>query len=131
MEKELNIKTEKIILPEIEKTKNAIKNLLEKKFLKNQNIAERDIKKVIGSNLPELNTEDLNFPEKRDDRITILQPGIEALIEKFSDYRENFKPLNDFEKADLAESKIPDSAKQMINYFVDFLSENYFQKIEA
>ena len=131
MERKLDIKTEKIILPEIEKTKNAIKNLLEEKFLKNQNIAERDIKKVIGSNLPELNTEDLNFPEKRDDRITILQPGIEALIEKFSDYRENFKPLNDFEKADLAESKIPDSAKQMINYFVDFLSENYFQKIEA
>ena len=132
MEREPKSSTgKKETMPEINNIKTNLEELMSRKFLAKQAITYDDVERIISEGLPHLDKEDLDYPEKRDDRITILRHGIESLVEKFNEYRDEFKPEGQFEEHDVAESNITDRARSMLKYFVDYLSENYLEKLES
>jgi hypothetical protein len=72
----------------IKNIKTNLDELLKSKFLAKQIVSYEEVETIINGGLPSLDKEDLNYPEKRDDRIVILRPGIEALVEQFNKYQD-------------------------------------------
>ncbi|MCK4540010.1 hypothetical protein KAU09_02555 [Candidatus Parcubacteria bacterium] len=131
MEQESKLSIDKKEMPEINNIKVNLEKLLSNKFLSKQPVTYDDVDKIINENFPSLDRENSDYPEKRDDRIVILRPGIEDFVKKFNEYKDEFKPEGQSEEYDAIKNIITDRAKDMLKYFIDFLSENCLEKLES